>query len=314
MKTVGFFSSRGGVGTTTLIYHLAWMYEEIGIRTLVMDLDPQADLTTSLLPAEHVIDLLTHNGPTIYGMLKEGRGHEPKARRIGEFLTLLPGDPSLVILEDSFSWAWIARSHPIEGSTANRFSTDVSRLARQAAEMEKAQLVLIDAGGGLNALKRAALLACDAVVVPLRIDPISLWGIPTLGILLRSWRSDWQEQADQERPTDTQIYREMKDLGYIILQDSTNSGQELATPLYHRSFLGTPLGSSTPAPDPYHLGTVKKYRSLLPLAQDARKPMFLLKPADGAIGSHVEAVRDCYRDFKQLALRIASACGVAVPS
>jgi hypothetical protein len=41
--------------------------------------------------------------------------------------------------------------------------------------------------------------------------------------------------------------------------------------------------------------------------------MFLLKPADGAIGGHSEAVLDCYRDFKTLALRIASACGIAVP-
>ena len=41
-----------------------------------------------------------------------------------------------------------------------------------------------------------------------------------------------------------------------------------------------------------------------PLAMEARKPMFFLKPADGAIGAHVEAVRDCYRDFKALAKRI----------
>jgi hypothetical protein len=38
--------------------------------------------------------------------------------------------------------------------------------------------------------------------------------------------------------------------------------------------------------------------------------MFLLKPADGAIGGHTEAVLDCYRDFKALALRIAKASGV----
>lgn len=53
---------------------------------------------------------------------------------------------------------------------------------------------------------------------------------------------------------------------------------------------------------------------LMPLAQDARKPMFLLKPADGAIGGHSEAVLDCYRDFKALATKIATACGVAIPA
>lgn len=304
MKTVGFFSSRSGVGATTLIYHLAWMYQELGIKTLVMDLDSQADLTTALLPQEDVLDLLTRGGPTIYGMLEEGGGCEPQVQRIGEFLALLPGDPNLVILEESFAWAWIFRNDSMEGPTANKLTTNFSRLARQAAEMEEAQLVLIDAGAGLNAIQRAAFLACDAVIVPLRLDPISLFGIPSLGLSLRNWRSKWKGQTGS---------REMEDLGYVILQDSTSSGQRLAPPLYHPAFLGTPEGSPAPKPDPYHLGTVKRYPSLLPLSHDARKPMFLLKPADGAIGSHVAAVRDCYRDFKQLALRIASACGITVP-
>jgi hypothetical protein len=58
---------------------------------------------------------------------------------------------------------------------------------------------------------------------------------------------------------------------------------------------------------PHCLATLKNYRSLMPLAMEARKPMFFLKPADGAIGAHGEAVRDCYRDFKALAERILTA-------
>jgi chromosome partitioning protein len=51
-------------------------------------------------------------------------------------------------------------------------------------------------------------------------------------------------------------------------------------------------------------------RRLMPLAQDARKPMFFLKPADGAIGGHVAAVRDCYDDFEALAKRIRQSVGM----
>jgi len=31
----------------------------------------------------------------------------------------------------------------------------------------------------------------------------------------------------------------------------------------------------------------------MPLAQEARKPMFTLKAADGAVGGHAKAVQDC---------------------
>ena len=39
----------------------------------------------------------------------------------------------------------------------------------------------------------------------------------------------------------------------------------------------------------------------MPMAQEANRPMFLLKPAHGAIGAHQQAVGDCYTDFRSLA-------------
>jgi hypothetical protein len=40
--------------------------------------------------------------------------------------------------------------------------------------------------------------------------------------------------------------------------------------------------------------------------------MFHLTPADGAIGAHVEAVKDCYRDFNTLARRIGEKVAIAI--
>jgi hypothetical protein len=65
--------------------------------------------------------------------------------------------------------------------------------------------------------------------------------------------------------------------------------------------------------DPYRLALLKHYRSLMPLAQEARKPIFHLKPADGAIGAHIQAVHGAYRDFSALAQEIARRTGVALP-
>ncbi len=48
------------------------------------------------------------------------------------------------------------------------------------------------------------------------------------------------------------------------------------------------------------------------MAHEARKPMFHLKAADGALGGHIYAVQDCYRDFERLAKAIAEKCGVCI--
>ena len=46
--------------------------------------------------------------------------------------------------------------------------------------------------------------------------------------------------------------------------------------------------------------------TVMPMAQEKTKPMFLLKPGEGAIGSHFQAVQACYKDFKELTNKITS--------
>lgn len=62
--------------------------------------------------------------------------------------------------------------------------------------------------------------------------------------------------------------------------------------------------------DPYKLALLKHHRSLMSMAMEARKPIFLLKSTDGAIGAHLETVRDCYKDFSRLAEKVAAAAGL----
>ena len=64
------------------------------------------------------------------------------------------------------------------------------------------------------------------------------------------------------------------------------------------------LAAGIPESDPHRIATVRHYRSLVPLAQDARKPIFKLTSADGAIGAHQTAAREAYDDFKKLSREI----------
>lgn len=61
--------------------------------------------------------------------------------------------------------------------------------------------------------------------------------------------------------------------------------------------------------DDNRIGFIKNYQSLMPLAEDARKPIFALTAADGAIGAHAAAVSKCYMDFKHLTQEIIRRTG-----
>jgi deoxyhypusine synthase len=48
------------------------------------------------------------------------------------------------------------------------------------------------------------------------------------------------------------------------------------------------------------------------MALEANKPIFKLKPGDGAIGAHVSTVRDAYQDFKKLSLDILERANISM--
>lgn len=193
------------------------------------------------------------------------------------------------------------------------------RLLYRGANELNADLVLIDVGPNLGAINRAALISADYVVVPLGADLFSLQGLQNLGPALIYWRKEWSKRL-KELPNSLQKEPMPKGLmqptGYVLLQHGARENRPVKAydnwamriPFTYRKFVlnnpaleGARLLIET---DPNNLGMLKHYRSLMPMAMAARKPMFYLKPADGAIGAHVEAVRNCYDDFKQLAERI----------
>ncbi|MFN0171685.1 MAG: ParA family protein [Bryobacteraceae bacterium] len=329
MKIVAFFNNQGGVGTTTLVYHLAWMFAERAVSVLAVDLDPQANLTSMFLDDERLEQLWPkgRHPETIQGVVDpmlRGTGDispphvEPITRRIG----LLAGDLALSAFEDKLSDAW-PRCHNGD-EAAFRVMTAFYRASLVAAAEREADLILFDVGPNLGATNRSALIASEHVVIPLASDLFSLQGIRNLGPQLHTWRQAWGDvrgkNPDPELPLPS---GSMGPLGYVVMQHAIRADRparaysrwmERIPGEYQESVLRS---SSQEVPDrardPNCLATLKHYRSLMPLAMESRKPMFFLKPADGAIGAHVEAVRDCYRDFDNLAQNIARKCGLELP-
>ena len=113
----------------------------------------------------------------------------------------------------------------------------------------------------------------------------------------------------------------MAPMGYIVLQHSILASRPVKAyqrwmdripAVYREAVLDAPLASlPTVAQDPYCLSLLKHNRSLMAMAMEARKPIFALRSADGAIGAHIEAVKSSYSDFQALAARIAAHAGVS---
>jgi chromosome partitioning protein len=326
---IAFFNNKGGVGKTSLVYHLSWMFAELGTRTLAADLDPQANLTGAFLDEYRLEELWLDGGhcSTIFGCVQplvRGVGDiaEPHVERIDDPLGLLVGDLALADFEDSLSSVWSACLDRNE--RAFRVTSAFWRIMQKAAAAHRADVILVDLGPNLGAINRATLIAADFVVVPLSPDLFSLQGLRNLGPTLRRWRGEWKERLGKNPAPDLELPAgRMEPVGYIVLQHPVRLDRPVKAydrwiaripEVYRDAVLDEPEVSGVSlASDPHCLALLKHYRSLMPMAQEARKPMFFLKPADGAIGAHLYAVQDAYRDFARLARTIAERTGVPLP-
>lgn len=326
MKTITFFNNKGGVGKTSLVYHLAWMFSEHGIKTLAVDLDPQSNLTAMFLNEEQLESLWPDGDhpDTVFGAIDpilRGTGDiaQPQIQHISIHLGLMAGDLGLSRFEDKLSDSW-PRCHNRDES-AFRTMTAFHRLIYNAAS-DNTDLVLIDVGPNLGAINRAAMISSDQIVLPLAPDLFSIQGLKNLGPTIREWRSVWTELLNKAPENLPMPKGAMQPIGYVVMQHGMRDSRPVKAyqrwmnripGTYRKEVLDEPAGSvQSVISDPYNLALLKHYRSLMPLAMEANKPMFFLKSADGAIGAHLEAVKSCYEDFHSLAKQIADKAGIVM--
>ncbi|WP_308222658.1 MULTISPECIES: ParA family protein [Frankia] len=339
MITMALFNNKGGVGKTTLAYHLAHMLQRMGHRVLAVDLDPQANLTAQFLDEEELtilwgepedtassapkpFDLDTrtprtnrHSGTMASAIapIMEGVGDVDLITpvTIEDGLWLLPGDVELSVFEDRLSAAW-PNSFLGKDVAALRTTTALHRAIENGARAVGAEIVLIDVGPNLGAINRAALLSADTVLMPIAADLFSLRGLRNLGPTLRDWRSTWQGTVLPKVPERIAAPRGlMMPIGYIVMQPPTRADRPAKShdrwldripEVFSTSVLGA--GHPDAHDRSFEIATMRNYANLVPLAHDARKPMFELRAGDGALGGTQTAVRRCYTDFRDLALKV----------
>lgn len=325
-----FFNNKGGVGKTSLVFHLAWMFAELGKRVVAIDLDPQANLTSAFL-SEDDLEILwnpddtSQRATTIYQCIrpltKVGDILEPQTQRIHSRLHLVPGDLGLASFEDFLSQEWPSSLGSGSLYRPFRLLTSFWQIAQMAASRTNADIVLADVGPNLGAINRSALIGSDHVVIPLAADLFSLQGLRNLGPTLEAWRSDWKKRLDNWAVPEFHLPKgSMQPEGYILLQHSERLSRpakaykkwaDRIPTTYRESILGNATAPRGNTNDGNCLAKLKHYRSLVPMAQEVRKPIFHLTSADGAIGSHSYAVQAAWSDFKALAVAILERIGMS---
>lgn len=324
MITIALFNNKGGVGKTTLVYHLAHMFSRIGYPTVAVDLDPQANLTSAFFDEDELEKLWADGDQTIMACVSpilEGTGdiRPPELLSITDTLSVVGGDLGLSRFEDKLSESWPKGYN--NDAAALRATSAFHRIITQAGDLARAALAILDVGPNLGAINRAALLSADFLVIPLAADLYSLQGLKNLGPTVRGWREQWaQVQTLVSGKTTINLPKgQMEPAGYVVLQHAVRLDRPVRAfgkwlkripAVYREAILNEepPVFDLNGSNDANCLATLRNYRSLMPMAQDARKPMFDLRAADGAIGSHAQLVQTCSAEFEELARMIADKC------
>src|SRR5437868_15383760 len=105
VPTLAFFNNKGGVGKTSFVYHMAWMYADMGHTVVAVDLDPQANLTAAFLSEdgiEYLRDATLYDAvsPLMCGI---GDIQTPVRHQIAPRLYMLAGDLALSSYEGDLS-------------------------------------------------------------------------------------------------------------------------------------------------------------------------------------------------------------------
>jgi chromosome partitioning protein len=165
--TIALLNKKGGVGKTSTCHHLAGMLARQGRRVLLLDADPQASLTQGFWGPEAMRAIPGES--SVAALFDPDTEPIPSAliRPSGlEGIDLVPGSEALT-----------PYNHP-----------DTGRWARHQAGMrdflaearDGYALVLIDCPPNLHLCSWAALVAADAVVVPLQAEDYGAQGIASV--------------------------------------------------------------------------------------------------------------------------------------
>src|ERR1022692_1578717 len=260
-KLISVFNNKGGVGKSTICWNLADALGRRGKRILLIDFDPQCNLSIAMLGEDLFVKTLpTLNvpyGTTIRAFLQrflQNTGGEeiflhrgPMVNsgslfnaepRTSQNVALIAGDFWLNVYADSLN----VGADLLTGTGLSRYVALQKIIA--AAEQKNDgsfDFVIIDLPPSFGALVRAAFYSSDYYVVPCTSDNFSVYCVGLIGQMVPSFINDWQIGLNRFRATNPH-FTEFNVLGCPVFAGWIFNGFDTAR---HRR---TPLEISANAP------------------------------------------------------------------
>lgn len=199
-QKIVFFNHKGGVSKTTTTFNLGWMLASQGKRVLLVDADPQCNLTALILNDNY--EQYYFEDATKHNNIKDGVkvAFEGKPQAISAIecpvsernsnLFLLPGHPNLSEYDAALSFAQTSNNAI---STLQNLPGAFNDLINKTCERHQIDFVFIDLNPGLSAINQNLFVLSDFFIIPTNPDPFSIMALNTLVSILPRW-VDWVEK------------------------------------------------------------------------------------------------------------------------
>jgi cellulose biosynthesis protein BcsQ len=246
MFSISIFNNKGGVGKTTLSFHFAHALALLKKKVLIVDLDPQCNLTILSMPENNFFSVwdreekfvpdfgifedlakeqrgaLLKESRSIHFLLKSAEDGQtdfietPPPVKLGEYISIIPGRLTLHSYEDKVGerWANAYKGDPL----AVRTITQIRTIAQRYAEQYNYDFIIYDTSPSLGMLNRVILSMADGFIIPCLPDKFSLYGIKNIGNALRRWKSEFDIILSLQGAGRKKLFPErfVRFLGYTI--------------------------------------------------------------------------------------------------
>jgi cellulose biosynthesis protein BcsQ len=266
LKTISVFNNKGGVGKTTLTFHLGNALAELGHKTLFIDFDPQCNLTILGLTEETLdevwkaeesfiddfkaardglakndLDALITCPRSIHFLLKpteDGLSDLDSLSppfQIAENLHLIPGRLTMHLYEDAIArrWSDVYQGDPLAVRTVTR----PRQIAEAYAKAYGYDFVIMDTSPSLGTLNKVIISTADGFLIPCMPDMFSQYGIKNIGNALSNWKKQFETiyhlLSTEKRKQFPQNFVRL--LGYTLFNAKKYAGRplDLATAHYN---------------------------------------------------------------------------------